>query len=246
MSIKTLLSTILAITFLGLGSVIAFAGDEEAADEYPAPNRAAKADAGEEGGVAAEAALAAQLVQWARANGSPEGLIAAAQIATANQSQDAAAEKTSEGAAEEGEQGEGAATTLDADALLAEADALAKGSGAKHLSKHVRALQSSGLSTGSRGDVTGPNHHYDSVNARTTDVYNVTFAGGQLAEVAISGDGDTDLDLYVYDEYGNLIVSSTSYGDDEYVSWYPRWTGNFTVRVENLGGVYNAYLLVTN
>ncbi len=245
MSIKTTLVTVLTLALLGLGAGYAVAGDGEADSEYPAPNRAAKEGAGEEGGLAADAAMAAQLVQWARANGSPEGLIAAAQIAAATQSQEAEVEKAAEGG-EEGEEGDGTAPTLDADALLAEADALAKSSGARHLGKHVKALQSAGLSAGTRGDVTGPNRHYDRVLSNSTDVYTITFKGGALAEVGISGDGDTDLDLFVYDEYGNLIESSTSTGDDEYVSWYPRWTGKFTIRVKNLGRVYNNYVILTN
>ena len=32
-----------------------------------------------------------------------------------------------------------------------------------------------------------------------------SFVGGELAKVYARGDGDSDLDLYVYDERGNLI-----------------------------------------
>jgi hypothetical protein len=97
-----------------------------------------------------------------------------------------------------------------------------------------------------RGAVGGPKYGQFSVNARSTDRFTVAFTAGRLAEIAISGDGDTDLDLYVYDSNNNLIASSEDYSDDCYVSWVPRWTGNFSIRVVNRGNVFNRYQLLTN
>ena len=62
----------------------------------------------------------------------------------------------------------------------------------------------------------------------------------------MSGDGDTDLDLYVYDSNGNLIVKDNDYTDDCYVRWYRKWTGRFIVKIVNRGPVYNRYVIVTN
>lgn len=103
-----------------------------------------------------------------------------------------------------------------------------------------------GESSASRGRVGGAAYHTDRVLAHTTDVYNISFRGGQSAYVSIDGDGDTDLDLYIYDENGYEICSSVSYSDNESCSWTPRWTGSFTVKIENLGGVWNQYDMVTN
>ncbi|MBD5369634.1 MAG: hypothetical protein HDR80_00590 [Bacteroides sp.] len=97
-----------------------------------------------------------------------------------------------------------------------------------------------------RGRVGGATRKYDVVKANTTDVYTIKFYGDRLAEIGVSGDGDTDLDLYVYDSNGNLIESDTDYSDDCYVSWVPRWTGNFKVKIVNRGRVANRYLLLTN
>lgn len=97
-----------------------------------------------------------------------------------------------------------------------------------------------------RGAVGGPKESVDVVYARSNDVFTVNFVGGRLAEVAVSGDGDTDLDLYVYDSNGNLIASDTDYSDDCYVKWYPKWTGRFTIKVVNNGGVANRYYIATN
>lgn len=97
-----------------------------------------------------------------------------------------------------------------------------------------------------RGRRGGAGEAYDTVRARGTDVWRIVFRGRELAEVCIVGDGDTDLDLYVYDEGGNLICSDTGYTDRAYCSWTPRWTGPFEIEIQNLGGVYNRYRLATN
>jgi hypothetical protein len=97
-----------------------------------------------------------------------------------------------------------------------------------------------------RGAVGGPKYGQFSVKARSTDQFTIAFTAGRLAEIALSGDGDTDLDLYVYDANNNPIASSEDYSDDCYVSWVPRWTGNFIIKVVNRGNVFNRYVLVTN
>lgn len=99
---------------------------------------------------------------------------------------------------------------------------------------------------GTRGAVGGPKSGYGTVYARSYTYYTAKFWANEIAEVVVSGDGDTDLDLYVYDENGNLITSDTDYTDDCYVRFYPRWTGSFTIKIVNRGGVYNNYVIVTN
>ena len=99
---------------------------------------------------------------------------------------------------------------------------------------------------GERGRVGGPTVHDDLVKANTTDVYNITFRGGEYARITVNGDGDTDLDLYVYDENGNLIDSDTDRTDYCVATFTPKWTGTFKVKIKNLGNVYNRYRLTTN
>ena len=72
------------------------------------------------------------------------------------------------------------------------------------------------------------------------------FWASELAEVCVSGDGDTDLDLYVYDANGNLIGSDTDYTDECVVRWVPAWTGTFIVKVVNRGALYNNFAIWTN
>ena len=96
------------------------------------------------------------------------------------------------------------------------------------------------------GHVSGSRAMAATVNAYSSVSYSTTFFGGAMAEVAVVGDGDTDLDLYIYDENGNLIASDTGSSDSCLCRWTPNWTGEFTVVVTNLGGVYNAFGIATN
>lgn len=98
----------------------------------------------------------------------------------------------------------------------------------------------------SRGRVGGASKTVESVKANATDRYKIKFYGDQVAEIFVSGDGDTDLDLYIYDENGNLIDKDDDYTDDCYCRWSPKWTGLFTVKIVNRGNVYNRYTMWTN
>lgn len=97
-----------------------------------------------------------------------------------------------------------------------------------------------------RGAVGGAKRGVTRVNALATDVYTISFRAGEAAVIVISGDGDTDLDLYVYDELSNLIAADDDGSDDCIVRFTPKWTGPFTVRVKNRGIVYNRYVIATN
>lgn len=97
-----------------------------------------------------------------------------------------------------------------------------------------------------RGRVGGSSYDVDYVNANSSVTYNISFRAGQLAQVIVIGDGDTDLDVYVYDSNDNLITSDSDYTDDCICQWYPKWTGRFRIVIRNRGGVYNRYVLRTN
>lgn len=126
----------------------------------------------------------------------------------------------------------------DPEKILADATQFADGD------KNLLALIKSASET--KGAVNGPQYASDCVDAHSTDTYTVRFRGGEEAIVLVSGDGDTDLDLYVYDENGNLIDSDTDRTDQCVCTFTPRWTGTFTIKIRNLGSVYNCYQLGTN
>jgi hypothetical protein len=209
-------------------------------------NAGEKAEATPEAAAVDAVALAAALAQQGRDSESPALLIAAAELLSGiseGEAKDRAKEtRENEGAGEAGEKADAEAPALTVAALLADARQLAGGDEALgQLITRVEQAQQ-----GAMGRYRGPGSTVTRVNAYSTDIFNDTFTGGRYAQVCISGDGDTDLDLYVFDENGNLIGSSTSYGDDECVSWTPRWTGRFRIEVRNLGRVWNQYRLWTN
>lgn len=128
-------------------------------------------------------------------------------------------------------------------ALLDRAQALASGN--RSLVAMVREARDE-INAATRGRVGGPVVHVDRVEARSTDVYRVSFKAQERAVVSIAGDGDTDLDLFIYDENNNRICSSISMNDRETCQWTPRWEGEFQIKITNLGHVWNQYVLTTN
>lgn len=99
-----------------------------------------------------------------------------------------------------------------------------------------------------RGDVQGAAGYYSGrVLANGESSFNITFEGGEPAMVMIVGDGDTDLDMFVTDAYGNEICSGLSYTDRETCGWVVEGgDSQYTVRVTNLGDVWNAVKVYTN
>lgn len=121
-------------------------------------------------------------------------------------------------------------------------DAVTFADGDEHLLAIIEGLKNSAT----RGATKDYAVHYDKVNAKSTDSYTIRFRGGEEACVIVCGDGDTDLDLYVYDENGNLVDSDTDTTDACVAVWNPKWTGPFTIKIKNLGNVYNRYSLTVN
>lgn len=175
---------------------------------------------------------------------SPSALIEAANIlaSTPTQTFEAALERGTENANESEKVGK---VQLDPAKLIADARELTEDANLLALADNVSA-KIQAQAEGTRGAMGGPKYARGSVSARSYTYYDQKFWADEIAEVAVSGDGDTDLDLYVYDENGNLIASDTDYTDDCYVRFCPRWTGRFRIKIVNRGGVYNNYAIVTN
>lgn len=129
------------------------------------------------------------------------------------------------------------------ESLLAEARGFAEGNASAIALIDQLSARASG---GSKGAVGGPKENVDRVLSHSTDTYRLSFRGDEEAYVTVRGDGDTDLDCYVYDEYDNLIVKDDDHTDFCILRWNPRWTGPFTIKIRNLGDVYNQYRIVTN
>ena len=187
--------------------------------------------------------LASDLVKYGYAQQSALPLVEALQIMNENPTQPLTAKKEGVPVDTLKTDGKSCNVSLDYAAILASAKEFAEGDDT--MLKLIASIEAAGQGS-HRGAVNGPSRHYDVVNGECSDTYQVNFIANYLAEVAVSGDGDTDLDLYVYDSNGNLIASDTSYSDDCYVCWVPAWTGRFIIKIVNRGPVYNRYVIMTN
>lgn len=128
---------------------------------------------------------------------------------------------------------------LSVDTILARAKEMAGGRA------DLIALADDVAKSGTRGATSGPAGTRTVVRTRAVDSFRVTFRGGEPARVMVSGDGDSDLDLFIYDEHGNRVCTDDDSGDTAICAWTPRYTGPFTIRVRNLG-VANEYRIVHN
>ena len=187
--------------------------------------------------------LANQILRYGYENKSTLALLDALQIFSENPTQ--ALNATKDGAAVDESKNEGkkAKVSFDYDSVLADAKAFADGDPnllalIDNIGAEAKGAQ--------RGNINGPSRDYAAVNGNSYMDYTASFVANQLAEVLVSGDGDTDLDLYVYDSNGNPIASDTDYSDDCYVRWVPAWTGRYTIRIVNRGPVYNRFVILTN
>ena len=79
------------------------------------------------------------------------------------------------------------------------------------------------------------------LNASSYQIHTV-FLNRGYANILLKGDGDTDLDLYVYDDTG-LIAKSECTCDYEKIPITIYRSGYFTIKVLNRGNVYNNYSL---
>jgi hypothetical protein len=95
------------------------------------------------------------------------------------------------------------------------------------------------VETASAGSPDGARFKYVNVQARSVHVERVAFYAGEEAVVTVVGDGDTDVDLEIYDATGTLVASDYGLTDNCICRWVPSRDQVYTIRVINLGGVYN-------
>lgn len=114
------------------------------------------------------------------------------------------------------------------------------------ISRKSAAANSGAFAFGNSGVQYGPIQHFDQVKAGGRDVYTIGFHADEMAYILVQGDGDTDLDLYVYDDNGCLIESDTDETDVCECYFTPVRDGFFEIHIVNRGKVYNNYVLQTN
>lgn len=81
------------------------------------------------------------------------------------------------------------------------------------------------------------------VQAYETNSYTIELYGGDVTQINLIGDGDTDLDLFVYDSWGNLVAKNDDVRDFCRVRFTPNQRATYRIEVKNLGSVYNDFVL---
>ena len=89
--------------------------------------------------------------------------------------------------------------------------------------------------------IPGPWRSVTSVNAFDSDFYTTTLRGGEYTAITIIGDGDTDLNVAVYNAAGQRITGTTGRGDKFTLRFVPSASGTYRIEVRNHGGIHNNY-----
>lgn len=207
--------------------------------EAAAPNLAA-AGAGQPGGVA-QMALAHRLYEQGIARRDAVDVMAAARLAREVRFSTLSVPKTRDAlpGVEPGAPKPGAPGPVTVPGMLAAARAL---SGEDDilltLLDRIEAEAPDGRITAARAESVLP--------SAQRDIWTISAFGGALAEIAVIGDGDGNLDLTVADEAGVPVCQALGPGDIAYCDWVPAENGRFTVTVANPSPAENTYLLLRN
>jgi hypothetical protein len=129
---------------------------------------------------------------------------------------------------------------VSSDAMFAKARELAAGDEA------LLGVIDDAMAEGTRGRIGGAVQWLSRLPAGQTDVWEIPFYGNSYAEIAVVGDGDSNLDIVVTDENGNVFCYDVSWSDSLYCDFTPAWNGYFYVTVQNIGRMRNSYYLLTN
>ena len=112
-------------------------------------------------------------------------------------------------------------------------------SGAPDASKALQLPQATTPSTATTFDTTD----HDCLRPGQQVTYTVTLRADASTLITVEGDGRSDLDLFVYDENGNLVDHDNDSTDTCIAEVTPRWTGTFRIVVQNVGERSDCYKL---
>lgn len=219
---------------------LAAAGNVLAAAKAPratVPGPKAETSAGIQG--AAKLETAYRLAAYGREKSDPQALILAAKMMNEVGASKTEIKGSTTGGVADAKTKKAKPETTSA-SLLDEAEALARGdAGITTQIAEVRASAQKGFVGGVRRTVLR-------LPARSVFSWTGTAVAGQQAIAIAQGDGDTDIDMKVFDNGGNLVCEDTLGDYTPACQWTPAWTGNFTLQLINNGPVYSDTVFVTN
>lgn len=184
---------------------------------------------------------AARLAEWARAAGDAQALIVAARMVS---------EVPLRTDAPEGRDGGRPPSGPDADRpmvdlLLDEARRLADGDGDTLAQiDAVAAAAARGVVNSAFGR--GPIYAVRDIDAQATYWFELNARGGEVLRVAAVGDGDTDIDMIVRDEFGQEVCRDAAYDHYPVCTFIPAFSGRFRVDIINHGRVWTRTQILSN
>jgi hypothetical protein len=84
------------------------------------------------------------------------------------------------------------------------------------------------------GRCKGSAMHKDVVRKGYVDTYRECFDKDEVAVVTAVGDGD--IDIFVYDKTGNLLVHDVEADGTPACVWRPKYTGIYSIQIRNCAG----------
>lgn len=92
----------------------------------------------------------------------------------------------------------------------------------------------------------GPRQEYGRLAAGATRSLNIDFLGRTDAVVYVASDGDSPVDLAVYDPGGTRVAFDPGVHDESIIKWRPARKMSFRVSIRNRGANETGYVLLTN
>lgn len=83
----------------------------------------------------------------------------------------------------------------------------------------------------------------DRVEAGKITYYTYHARALKPARVVVIGDGDTDLDVYIFDSDANVIAEDSDELDVCVCEWIPKHSGDYIIAIKNWGNVYNEFTI---
>ena len=210
---------------------------ERAANAEPGP-----ATAPPEARAVDQLVTAARLAEWGRRAEDPQALIVAARMV----SEVALRPDTIEGRSEGGQPSERADPGQPSiQGLLEQARELADGDG-ETLDEidAAAAVAARGVVNSAFGR--GPIYAVRDIEAQATYWFHLNARGGEVLRVAAVGDGDTDIDMIVRDEFGEEVCEDRAYDHYPVCTVIPAFTGRFRVDIINRGRVWTRTQILSN
>ena len=96
------------------------------------------------------------------------------------------------------------------------------------------------------GRTLGPADQVETVTAADTDIYRITFTGGERATIEAEGYGSGDIDMYVYDEDGVRVDFDALSDNNPMCFFTPDYTQQFTIHIVNCSSHAVDYHLTTD